>query len=316
MLGKDRAQSITSEKSPTIKLPPINTNVSTVHVETNVSEIGKRNGQEIGKKSDDKDRSTSHKAQKENNRRKSPVKGVTDEFKKVQKLQDEKSAEKDGSKSEERISRNDSKSPKKKPPKRKKKTKTVKERDAGKEAITVMTAAVNEKGTVNVSYEPAKEEKSSLKVENLEREDTTGMNEKVIKIMEEEKMKLKKVREVIEATTIAENRSKKNRINFKSHDLSVDDMIVMKVSEKHFIPGQPCLGKIVSLPDAVGVLLVHYYSGSFDSVWKPMMSRSSPYLRRVPLSRIVYKFKLSEDGKMSEETIEKVKEVIQNENEK
>ena len=94
------------------------------------------------------------------------------------------------------------------------------------------------------------------------------------------------------------------------------DMVAIKVSEKLYIEGQPCLGKITTLADHQGLLTVHYYTGSYEGRWRPMMSRTSPYLRKVPASDVLCKFKLSSDGRMSPITQRKLRTVIDDERNK
>ena len=212
---------------------------------------------------------------------------------------------------ESRSIRKVTKSPSKKSSKRKVKSKVVKSKVP--EAKTIMNAKIKESGMIELDYEIVADEKSIDEKESIERLDTTVMNDKVKEIMNEEKAKMNKVRELIESHTISEVRPNKNMSVFVDlKEVLVDDMVVIKVPEKHFIPGQPCLGKVVSLPDATGLLLVHYFVGSYEGEWRPMMSRSSPYLRKVPASRIVFKFRLDEGNKMKAEDAIKIKELIDN----
>lgn len=88
------------------------------------------------------------------------------------------------------------------------------------------------------------------------------------------------------------------------------DMVALKVPEKLFIKGQPCLGKVTSLADRAGLITVHYYTGTYNGHWRPMMSRTSPYLRKVPLVNILCKFCLSADGRMSPVTAAKVRKMV------
>ena len=298
MLGKERAQSITSEKSSALKLPPINSNVSCINSEASTREIKKSSKSETGKESVPNLLRKQKSLSNEISRRKSPIKDARDHLEKSEKLGNRRAAASEG-KADVISFRIKEISPKKKQSRHKKKSKNV------KEPVTIMTAVGNESGTVKISYQTeGKEESSNNEIENQ------GEEEKITKIMDEEIGKLKRVRESVAGT---ESQKPKNQMKFAPSDLSINDMIVMKVHGEHFIPGQPCLGRIVSLPDAVGVLLVHYYSGSFEGTWKPMMSRSSPYLRRVPMSKVAYKFELDSSGRMSKEVIEKVKEAIKTE---
>ena len=95
--------------------------------------------------------------------------------------------------------------------------------------------------------------------------------------------------------------------------LSEGDMVAIKVPEKLYIKGQPCLGKITTLADHQGLLTVHYYTGSYQGRWRPMMSRTSPYLRKVSAADVLCKFKLSSDGRMSPITQRKLRTVVDDE---
>ena len=95
--------------------------------------------------------------------------------------------------------------------------------------------------------------------------------------------------------------------------LSEGDMVAVRVPEKLYIKGQPCLGKITALEDHQGLLTVHYYTGSYQGRWRPMMSRTSPYLRKVSADDVLCKFKLSSDGRMSPITQRKLKTVVDDE---
>lgn len=88
------------------------------------------------------------------------------------------------------------------------------------------------------------------------------------------------------------------------------DMVAIKVPEKLYIKGQPCLGKITALADYQGLLTVHYYTGSYQGRWRPMMSRTSPYLRKVGAADVLCKFKLTSDGRMSPVTQKKLRTVV------
>lgn len=98
-----------------------------------------------------------------------------------------------------------------------------------------------------------------------------------------------------------------------SLNLNEGDFIAIKVPDKLYIKGQPCLGKITSTADRIGLLTVHYYTGVYDGCWRPMMSRTSPYLRKVPVANVLCKFRLSSDGRMSPITRSRVKKVIDGE---
>ena len=92
--------------------------------------------------------------------------------------------------------------------------------------------------------------------------------------------------------------------------ISEGDMVAIKVPEKLYIKGQPCLGKITALADHQGLLTVHYYTGSYQGRWRPMMSRTSPYLRKVNAADVLCKFKLTSDGRMSPITQKKLRTVV------
>ena len=92
--------------------------------------------------------------------------------------------------------------------------------------------------------------------------------------------------------------------------ISEGDMVAIKVPEKLYIKGQPCLGKITTLADHQGLLTVHYYTGSYQGRWRPMMSRTSPYLRKVDAADVLCKFKLTSDGRMSPITQKKLRTVV------
>lgn len=93
----------------------------------------------------------------------------------------------------------------------------------------------------------------------------------------------------------------KKRIDLNS--LEVGDMVAIGVSIDHFIPGQPSIGKLITLPDDNGYAVVHYYTGSYDGTWWPMTSRQSPYTRQVKVDEIYYKFHLDADGKMTDKDV-------------
>ena len=92
--------------------------------------------------------------------------------------------------------------------------------------------------------------------------------------------------------------------------LSEGDMVAVRVPEKLYIKGQPCLGKVTTLADHQGLLTVHYYTGSYQGRWRPMMSRTSPYLRKVAAADVLCKFKLTSDGRMSPVTQKKLRTVV------
>ena len=84
--------------------------------------------------------------------------------------------------------------------------------------------------------------------------------------------------------------------DIKIENIVIGDMVAMKVAGQHFIPGQPSIGKVMSLPNSKGSVLVHYYSGSYDKPWSPMMSRESPYVRQVQAGLIIERFQLDENN--------------------
>lgn len=90
--------------------------------------------------------------------------------------------------------------------------------------------------------------------------------------------------------------------------MKLGDMVVVRIKKEHYVPGQPCIGKIVNIPKNEKELLVHYYTGSYDSAWWPMMVRSSPYVRLVAKRDILYTFLLNEDNCMNTEVVRIVKE--------
>lgn len=98
-----------------------------------------------------------------------------------------------------------------------------------------------------------------------------------------------------------------------SFTLSEGDMVAIKVPQKLYIKGQPCLGKITTLTDHQGLLTVHYYTGSYEGRWRPMMSRTSPYLRKVATADVLCKFRLSSDGRMSPITQRKLRTIVDEE---
>lgn len=88
------------------------------------------------------------------------------------------------------------------------------------------------------------------------------------------------------------------------------DMVAVRVPEKLYIKGQPCLGKVTSSADHQDFLTVHYFTGSYEGRWRPMMSRTSPYLRKVAATDVLCKFKLTSDGRMSPITQKKLRTVV------
>ena len=94
-------------------------------------------------------------------------------------------------------------------------------------------------------------------------------------------------------------------------NLVVGDFIAIKVPEKHFIKGQPCVGKVVAETDERNEVLVHYYTGTYDGTFRPMMSRTSPYLRKVAIKNVLCKFEMQSDGSLSPRTAIRIKQMIE-----
>ena len=94
-------------------------------------------------------------------------------------------------------------------------------------------------------------------------------------------------------------------------NLVVGDFIVIKVPEKHFIKGQPCVGKVVAETDERSEVLVHYYTGTYDGNFRPMMSRTSPYLRKIAIQNVLCKFEMQSDGSLSPRTAIRIKQMIE-----
>ena len=78
--------------------------------------------------------------------------------------------------------------------------------------------------------------------------------------------------------------------------LRVGNMVAMNVSPEHHIPGQPCIGEIQSLPDNKDYAVIHFYTGTYDRPWVPMMARQNAYLREVKKSDIFYSFQLDSEN--------------------
>lgn len=91
----------------------------------------------------------------------------------------------------------------------------------------------------------------------------------------------------------------------------VGDMVVIKVPEKQLIKGQPCVGRVVSEADERDLVMVHYYIETYGGVFREMMSRSSPYLRQVPLENILCKFEMEMDGRVSPRTAVRIRQVVE-----
>lgn len=95
--------------------------------------------------------------------------------------------------------------------------------------------------------------------------------------------------------------------------LSEGDMVAIRVPEKLYMKGQPCLGKVTTLADQQGLITVHYYTGSYEGRWRPMLSRTSPYLRKVATADVLCKFMLGSDGRMSPLTQRKLRTIVDDE---
>lgn len=95
-------------------------------------------------------------------------------------------------------------------------------------------------------------------------------------------------------------------------DLSINDMILLKVPNEQFIPNQPRIGKIVELPDSLGYILVHYYTGTYDGKWYPMSVRNSPYLRQEKATNVLYKFHFTNDSTMTSKDKNEIRELQRN----
>ncbi|XP_048585416.1 leucine-rich repeat-containing protein 27 isoform X1 [Nematostella vectensis] len=157
-------------------------------------------------------------------------------------------------------------------------------------------------------YKPVTKTTAKPKTE-VQKIDIEGRREVLMKVDEitakthgmavKEEVDYSELRDLVDASNFH------GRLNLKE-----GDMIAIKVPDKLYIKGQPCLGKITSLPNTVGQLTVHYYTGTYDGYWRPMMSRTSPYLRKVPLTSVLCKFKVSTDGRMSPVTAAKVRHAV------
>jgi len=87
------------------------------------------------------------------------------------------------------------------------------------------------------------------------------------------------------------------------HLLQIGDMVAMKTSENLVIPGQPCVGKILSLPNQNDQLVIHLFTGSFNGRWWPMSCRQSPYIRDVSKEDIIHQFALTDKDTMCERDV-------------
>ena len=63
--------------------------------------------------------------------------------------------------------------------------------------------------------------------------------------------------------------------------------------------------------DDRGIVMVHYYIGTYGGVFREMMSRSSPYLRQVPLANILCKFEMEADGRVSPRTAIRIRQIVE-----
>ena len=95
-------------------------------------------------------------------------------------------------------------------------------------------------------------------------------------------------------------------------DLSLNEMVLLKVPNEQFIPNQPRIGIIVELPDSSGYILVHYYTGTYDGKWYPMSVRSSPYLRQEKAANVLYNFHFTNDSTMASKDKNEIKELQKN----
>ncbi|XP_028391121.1 leucine-rich repeat-containing protein 27-like isoform X1 [Dendronephthya gigantea] len=93
--------------------------------------------------------------------------------------------------------------------------------------------------------------------------------------------------------------------------LVLGDFVAIRVPEEHFIKGQPCVGKVVGEIDERNETLVHYYTGTYDGTFRPMMSRSSPYLRKVSIENILCKFQMQSNGSLSPSTAIRIRQMIE-----
>ena len=94
-------------------------------------------------------------------------------------------------------------------------------------------------------------------------------------------------------------------------NLVVGDFIAIKVPEKHYIKGQPCTGKVVAEVDERNQVLVHYYTGTYNGLFRPMMSRSSAYLRKVSVENVLCKFEMQSDGSLSPRTAIRLRQIVE-----
>lgn len=114
-----------------------------------------------------------------------------------------------------------------------------------------------------------------------------------------------------ENDNISDNNEDTNTPETALINLAVGDFIAIKVPEKHFIKGQPCVGKVVAETDERHDVLVHYYTGTYDGTFRPMMSRTSPYLRKVAIKNVLCKFEMKSDGSLSPTTAIRIRQMIE-----
>ena len=94
--------------------------------------------------------------------------------------------------------------------------------------------------------------------------------------------------------------SKRNHLNYPLsttiEPLFVNDMVAMRQSRTDLmIPGQPSIGKLLSISKDGNSVVVHLYTGSIsETVW-PMMCRESPYTREFTRAQVVHRFHLREE---------------------
>ena len=89
--------------------------------------------------------------------------------------------------------------------------------------------------------------------------------------------------------------------------LKVGEIVAMNVSPEHHIPGQPCIGELKSLPIGKDFAVVHFYTGTYNGTWIPMMSRQSPYLREVKITDIIHTFQFDSENCLPRDVIELLK---------
>ena len=82
-----------------------------------------------------------------------------------------------------------------------------------------------------------------------------------------------------------------------TESIFVDDMVALRqTSADLVIPGQPSIGKVVSISKDGTCIVVHMYVGSIrETVW-PMMCRESPYTREFTKAQVIHRFHMNEEG--------------------